>query len=68
MSEFILKLSNISKSFGGVKVLENVSFDVEKGSRHALMDLMVLVKQHYLMLFLVFTIQRKELFTLKEEI
>ena len=36
MSEFILKLSNISKSFGGVKVLENVSFDVEKGSRHAL--------------------------------
>ena len=36
MSEFILKLSNISKSFGGVKVLENVSFDVGKGSRHAL--------------------------------
>ena len=36
MSEFILKLSNISKSFGGVKVLENVSFGVEKGRRHAL--------------------------------
>ena len=36
MSEFILKLSNISKALVGVKVLENVSFDVEKGSRHAL--------------------------------
>jgi branched-chain amino acid transport system ATP-binding protein len=36
MSDPILRLSNISKSFGGVKVLENVSFDVQKGSRHAL--------------------------------
>jgi len=36
MSDPILKLSNISKSFGGVKVLENVSFDVKKGTRHAL--------------------------------
>ena len=36
MSRSILKLSNVSKSFGGVKVLENVSFDVKQGSRHAL--------------------------------
>ena len=36
MSEPILQLSNISKSFGGVKVLENVSFNVKKGNRHAL--------------------------------
>ena len=36
MSSSILKLSNISKSFGGVKVLENISFEVKQGSRHAL--------------------------------
>ena len=36
MSRSILTLSNVSKSFGGVKVLENVSFNVEQGSRHAL--------------------------------
>ena len=36
MSNPILRLDNISKSFGGVRVLEKVSFDVETGSRHAL--------------------------------
>lgn len=36
MPEPILSVSKISKSFGGVDVLEDVSFDVEKGSRHAL--------------------------------
>ena len=36
MSNTILKMIEISKSFGGVKVLENVSFDIKKGSRHAL--------------------------------
>ena len=33
----ILSLNNISKSFSGIKVLENISFDVKKGSVHALM-------------------------------
>ena len=37
MSNPILRLDNISKSFGGVRVLEKVSFDVERGSRHALL-------------------------------
>ncbi len=36
MSNPILRLDDISKSFGGVRVLEKVSFDVERGSRHAL--------------------------------
>ena len=36
MSDTILRISNVSKSFGGVQVLENVTFDVEKGNRHAL--------------------------------
>ena len=36
MSEPILNLSNISKSFGGVEVLNDVSFHVEKCARHAL--------------------------------
>ena len=36
MSDPILRLEDISKSFGGVRVLEKVSFDVERGARHAL--------------------------------
>ena len=36
MSEPILSLSGVSKHFGGVVVLEDVSFDVAPGSRHAL--------------------------------
>jgi len=36
MSETILRISNVSKSFGGVQVLENVTFTVIKGNRHAL--------------------------------
>ena len=36
MSDPILRLEDISKSFGGVRVLETVSFDVERGARHAL--------------------------------
>ena len=36
MAEPILQLEAVSKNFGGVVVLENVSFNVEKGSRHAL--------------------------------
>jgi ribose transport system ATP-binding protein len=36
MSDYILKLSNISKYFGGVHALENVHLNVEKGKVHAL--------------------------------
>lgn len=35
--EFLLKISNLSKSFSGVKVLDNVHLNVRAGSVHALM-------------------------------
>lgn len=37
MSEVILQVSNISKSFSGVKALDNVQLTVKKGEVHALM-------------------------------
>lgn len=37
MSELILEMKNISKSFPGVKALDNVSFSVRRGTVHALM-------------------------------
>ena len=36
MSDPILSISEVSKSFGGVKVLEDVAFNISKGARHAL--------------------------------
>lgn len=36
-SEYILEMKNISKSFPGVKALDDVSFRVRKGTVHALM-------------------------------
>lgn len=36
MSETILSIKNLSKSFPGVRALDNVSFDVSKGEIHAL--------------------------------
>ncbi|MGI9353710.1 MAG: ATP-binding cassette domain-containing protein, partial [Rhizobiaceae bacterium] len=36
MGDSILQLQNVSKHFGGVVVLEDVSLEVAKGSRHAL--------------------------------
>ena len=36
MSEHILTMSGICKSFSGVKVLDNVGFDLKKGEIHAL--------------------------------
>ena len=37
MTEYILKLSNITKRFGGVEVLHGVSFTLRKGEVHALL-------------------------------
>ncbi|MFV0499011.1 MAG: sugar ABC transporter ATP-binding protein [Bacilli bacterium] len=37
MSEYLLELKNISKSFPGVKALDTVSFNVKKGTVHSLM-------------------------------
>ncbi len=37
MSEILLELKNISKSFPGVKALDTVSFDIKKGTVHSLM-------------------------------
>ncbi|MCE5330277.1 ATP-binding cassette domain-containing protein, partial [bacterium] len=34
--EVILSLNNISKSFPGVKALQNVSFDLRKGEIHCI--------------------------------
>lgn len=36
MSEYILEMKNISKSFPGVKALDNVSFNLKPGEIHAL--------------------------------
>ena len=36
MSEYLLEMKNISKSFPGVKALDNVSFDLRPGEIHAL--------------------------------
>lgn len=36
-SPYILQMSNVSKSFPGVKALQNVKLDVKKGEVHALM-------------------------------
>lgn len=37
MSEFVLRLANISKSFVGVKALQDVHLDLKKGEIHALL-------------------------------
>lgn len=37
MSAYILSIKNVSKQFPGVKALDNVKFDLKKGSVHALM-------------------------------
>ncbi|HKL59088.1 MAG TPA: sugar ABC transporter ATP-binding protein [Sphaerochaeta sp.] len=37
MSEFVLRLANISKSFVGVKALQDVHLDLKKGEVHALL-------------------------------
>lgn len=37
MSEYLLEVKNLSKSFPGVKALDNVSFNVKSGEVHALM-------------------------------
>ena len=36
MSEYILEMKDISKSFPGVKALDHVSFDLKPGEIHAL--------------------------------
>lgn len=36
MSEYILEMNNISKTFPGVKALDEVSFKVKKGEIHCL--------------------------------
>ena len=37
MSEFVLRLANISKNFGGVKALQDVHLNLKKGEIHALL-------------------------------
>ncbi|MBO9616680.1 MAG: sugar ABC transporter ATP-binding protein [Dyadobacter sp.] len=37
MSDYILKVKGISKSFSGVNALDNIHFDLKKGEVHALM-------------------------------
>ena len=37
MSEYLLQMKHICKSFPGVKALDHVSFNVKSGTVHALM-------------------------------
>ena len=37
MSEYLLEMKNITKTFPGVKALDNVQLNVHKGTVHALM-------------------------------
>ena len=37
MSEYLLEMKNITKTFPGVKALDNVNLNVRKGTVHALM-------------------------------
>ncbi len=37
MSDYILRVKEVSKSFAGVKALDNIHFDLKKGEVHALM-------------------------------
>ena len=46
----ILDISNVSKSFGGVKANVDISLSVEQGSIVGLIGLMVQEKQLYLIL------------------
>ena len=41
MAEFKLEMKNVSKSFPGVKALDNVQLSVRPGTVHALMGEMV---------------------------
>lgn len=36
MSEYVLEIKNVSKHFAGVKALDDVSFNIVKGSCHCL--------------------------------
>ena len=36
MSEYILQVENIKKSFGGVRALKGVSLNIKKGEIHSL--------------------------------
>lgn len=37
MSDIIVRMEGISKSFGGIKALDNVKIELRKGEVHALM-------------------------------
>jgi neutral amino acid transport system ATP-binding protein len=51
----ILEVSNVSKSFGGVKANVDISMNVEKGKIVGLIGPNGSVKQHYLILLLELT-------------
>jgi ABC-type uncharacterized transport system ATPase subunit len=45
--EYLLEMSNINKSFPGVKALDNVNLKVRPHSIHALMGRTARANQHY---------------------
>ena len=44
----IVSFKDVSLNFGGVKALNNVSFDIKEGSLHAIIGLMVQVRLLFL--------------------
>lgn len=46
MAKTILEMRNITKTFPGVKALDNVNLQVEEGEIHALVGEMVLASLH----------------------
>ena len=57
-NEILIKVENLSKSFGDNEVLSNVNMQIEKGEVIAISDLLVVVSLH---LFVHLTSLRRQL-------
>ena len=64
----MIEIKNVSKSFGGIKAVKNVTLNINKGSITGLIGPNGAEKLLYLILLLVFTMQTLEKLFLKEKI